>query len=117
MSSDFDYYLRLLGNPYNPITLSIVFILLFVLIVYIIYLKIFVPVIKRHMNVKRELELDNLRIIGAFSESDPNPIIRTDPKGEIIHFNRSAQKQFELETGKRIKIQEIFPELNFNYEK
>jgi signal transduction histidine kinase len=117
MSNDFGHYLKLLGDPYNPAYLSLLFILLFVLIIYIIYLRVFVPVKKKHLNEKKELELDNLRIIGAFSESDPNPIIRTDTNGDIIHFNKSAQKLFKLEEGMKINLQQISPELNFNCEK
>jgi hypothetical protein len=117
MNFEFDQYLKLLGNPYNPVYLSIIFIWLFILIVYIIYLKVFVPVKKKHLNEKKELELDNLRIIGAFSESDPNPIVRTDSKGDIIHFNKSARELFELENKTKTNLQQISPELNFNYEK
>jgi signal transduction histidine kinase len=117
MSNDFDHYLKLLGDPYNPAYLSLLFILLLVLIIYIIYLRVFVPVKKKHLNEKKELELDNLRIIGAFSESDPNPIIRTDTNGDIIHFNKSAQNLFKLEQGMKINLQQISPELNFNCEK
>jgi signal transduction histidine kinase len=115
MTSEFDHYLSLLANPYNPIFLSILFLLLFLFILTIIYLKILVPVKKKHLNEKRDLELDNLRIIGAFSESDPNPVIRTDAAGKIIHFNKSAEKLFGLEPGKRIYLHQICPELNFNY--
>ncbi|MDR3666989.1 MAG: sensor histidine kinase [Ignavibacteriaceae bacterium] len=117
MSSEFDHYINLLGNPDNPVFLSILFIILFVFIIYIIYLKFFIPAKKKHLNEKRDLELDNLRIIGAFSESDPNPIVRTDTKGDIIHFNRSAQKLFQLQKGGKINLKQISPELNFNYEK
>ena len=117
MSNDFNHYLKLLGDPYNPAYLSLLFILLLVLIIYIIYLRVFVPVKKKHLNEKKELELDNLRIIGAFSESDPNPIIRTDTNGDIIHFNKSAQNLFKLEQGMKINLKQISPELNFNCEK
>jgi signal transduction histidine kinase len=61
------------------------------------------------------LELDNLRIIGAFSESDPNPVIRTDTAGKIIHFNKSAEKLFSLDLNKELILNQISPELNFNY--
>jgi len=117
MNTEFDHYLKLLGNPDNPVYLSFLFIILFVFIIYIIYLKFFIPTKKKHLNEKRDLELDNLRIIGAFSESDPNPIVRTDTKGDIIYFNKSAQKLFSLEKGAKINLKQVSPELNFNYEK
>jgi signal transduction histidine kinase len=117
MNKELDLYLDLLRSPYNPIYLTILFILFFYLIIHIIYFKIFVPITKKYLKEKKKLELDNLRIIGAFSESDPNPIIRIDSKGEIIHFNKSAQKLFELEKGTKVNIEQISPELNFDYKK
>jgi signal transduction histidine kinase len=117
MNNELDIYLKLLENPYNPVFLSCLFFLLNTLIMYIIYLKIFVPVKKKYLNEKRRLELDNLRIIGAFSESDPNPVIRTNTIGDIIHFNKSAQRLFGLQEEKKTNLQQISPGLAFNYKK
>jgi signal transduction histidine kinase len=116
LNNELSHYIKLLKDPSDPVYLSILFFILLVLIIYIIFLKIFIPVKKKHLIEKRELELDNLRIIGAFSESDPNAVIRTDTKGDIIHFNKSAQKLFAIENGKKTSLRQVAPELNYNFD-
>jgi signal transduction histidine kinase len=117
MSNELDHYLSLLTNPYNPIYISTLFILLNVFVMYIIYLKIFIPVKKKYLKDKKRLEYDNLRIIGAFSESDPNPVIRTNSTGDIIHFNKSAQNLFGLQKEKNTNLQQLSPGLTFDFKK
>jgi signal transduction histidine kinase len=117
MENGLNAYKKLLENPYNPIYFSFLFFLVFILVVYIIYLKVIVPLKKKHENEKKKLEIDNLRIIGAFSESDPNPIIRTNIKGDIIHFNKSAYNLFGIKQDGKINLHKIFPELNYDFQK
>jgi hypothetical protein len=104
MNTELLHYLSLLKDPYNPLYYALLFIVLFIIVIMLIYRKIFIPVNKKHEIEKRRLELDNLRIIAAFSESDPNPIIRTDTKGNIIHFNKSALLLFDLKDRQNINI-------------
>lgn len=117
MDNELSVYKKVLENPYNPIYFSLLFFVVFILIIYILYLRVIVPLKKKHENDKKELELDNLRIIGAFSESDPNPVIRTDINGDIIHINNSAHEQFGIMNKERINLQKIFPELNYDFQK
>jgi signal transduction histidine kinase len=87
------------------------------MVLYIIYLKVILPLKKQHDSEKKNLELDNLRIIGAFSESDPNPVIRTNINGEIIHFNKSAHNLFGIISVKKLNFRQIFPGLNYDFQK
>jgi len=117
MSSELRHYLTLFKDPYNPIYYSFFFILLLIVITWLIRRKIFIPVKKQHEIEKRRLELDNLRITTAFSESDPNPILRTDTKGNILHYNKSAQVLFSLKQGENINISMVAPSLNYDFHK
>ena len=115
MNNELLHYLSLLKDPYNPLYYALLFIVLFIIVILLIYRKIFIPVNKKHEIEKRRLELDNLRIIAAFSESDPNPIIRTDTLGNIIHFNKSALLLFDLQDRQNINISIVAPGLNFEF--
>lgn len=114
MQNELDYYLKQLTNPFGPLHTSVLFIIIFVLSIYLIYLKAFIPVKKRHLEEKKKLELDNLKVIAAFTESDPNPVIRLNAYGDIIQFNSSAQKQFDLSEEKKTNLNQISPELSYN---
>jgi two-component sensor histidine kinase len=117
MSSELWHYLSLFKDLYNPFYYSFFLILLIIVITWLIRRKIVIPVKKQHEIEKRRLELDNLRIIAAFSESDPNPVVRTDIKGNIIHFNKSAQMLFGLKEGENINISLVAPGLNYDFQK
>lgn len=117
MELDFEKYFAVLKNPFGPVYLSILFAALFVIIVYFIYTKGFIPFKKKHLKEKKQLESDNLRIIGAFTESDPNPVIRTDLQGDLIQFNKSAQKLFGLRQGDKINLKGISPDLSYDVRK
>jgi signal transduction histidine kinase len=108
-------HLSLLKDPYNPLYYSLLFIAQFIFVILFIYRKIFIPVNKKYEIEKRRLELDNLQIIAAFSDSDPNPIVRTDTLGNIIHFNNSARILFDLKDGQNINISLIAPGINFDF--
>jgi len=116
MTSELQHYLTLFKDPYNPLYYSLFFIFLLIVITWLIRHKIFIPVKKQHEIEKKRLEYDNLLITTAFSESDPNPIVRTDAKGNIIHFNKSAQVLFSLKEGEKINISLVAPGLNYDFQ-
>ena len=120
MFSDLDKYLNSFSNPYNPVYFCLFIIIIFVFFSWFISHKFFIPAKKKHISEKKKLENDkkllefeNNKIIAAFSEADPNPVIRTDIDGAIIHSNRSAKLFFNLGDN-NINISELIPEINFN---
>jgi signal transduction histidine kinase len=66
---------------------------------------------------KNKLETDTLRIIAAFSDSDPNPILRTNADGIIIQANISAQNAFGVLPEDRRHFSEIINGINFDVKK
>ncbi len=122
--NEVDYYLQLVLDPHNPVFIVILFTILFFFTSYFIYRHIFLPMQKKWDLEKREfelktkeLELTNLRIVAAFIESDPNPIIRTNPDCRITQFNRAAKMIFNLEDDKHPLLNEILPGLNLDCKK
>lgn len=104
MNIELSHFLSLLKDPYNPVYRTLTIILLFTLTIWLIHRK-------------RRLEFDNLRIMAAFSDSDPNPVVRTDLQGNIIHFNKSASVLFKLVEGQNINFSLIAPGLNYDFQK
>lgn len=117
MENELNIYKRLMENPYNPLNFFLLFIFVFILVIYIVYLKIIVPLKKNHENEKKKLELDNLRIASAFSESDPNPVIRTNISGDIIYFNKSADNIFCINNTEILNIKQMIPDLIYDFQK
>jgi signal transduction histidine kinase len=120
MFNDLDKYLNSFSNPYNPVYFCLFIIIIFVFFSWFISHKFFIPAQRRHLSEKKKLENDkkllefeNNRIIAAFSEADPNPVVRTNIDGAIIHSNRSAKLLFNL-CDNNINISELIPEFNFN---
>ena len=111
MPDEFQEYLKLLSDPGNPVYFSLFLILaLFFLFV---FKYIIAPLRKKHLIEKKELELKNVRLMALFAELDPNPLIRVDEKGIIIHSNDAAKalgKDFSIE-GKN--IHNIIASINF----
>jgi signal transduction histidine kinase len=120
MFGDLDKYLNSFSNPYNPVYFCLFVIIIFVFFSWLISNKFFIPAQKKHLFEKKKLENDkklleneNNRIVAAFSEADPNPVIRTNIEGVIIHYNRSAKLLFDLSEN-NINISQLIPEFNFN---
>ncbi len=114
MPDEFQEYLKLFSSLGNPVYFSIL--LTFILFIFIIfvYKYIIAPLRKKHLKEKQELELKNIKLMALFAELDPNPLIRVDQNGIIIHSNDAAkilEKDFPIE-GKNVK--EILTSINFS---
>src|ERR1039457_3503673 len=91
MNRDVNYYIDLFRNLDNPIYYSIIFILLIYFLLIVINKYVFLPLKKKHLSEKKELQYDNLKMLEIFAEFDPSPIIRIDETGEIKELNRSEE--------------------------
>jgi signal transduction histidine kinase len=80
-----------------------------------IYKYVFLPLKRKHLLEKKELENDNLKMLEIFVEYDPNPIIRIDGNGGIVNLNRSARELFYISEESHKNIKDIIPEINMNF--
>jgi len=122
--NEIEYYRQLTFDPHNPIFFVVLFAILFLYTAFFIYRRVLLPLQKKRELEKREyelqkkeLELTNLRILAAFIESDPNPIIRTNPEGEIAQYNRAAKSTFNLVENAQQYINDVLPGLELDCEK
>jgi signal transduction histidine kinase len=115
MHREVDYYLDLFRNMDNPIYYSIIFIILVYFLLIVVYKYVFLPLKKKHLLEKEELETDNLKMLEIFAEYDPNPIIRIDETGGIKNLNRSARELFSTTMENHKNIKDIIPGININF--
>lgn len=115
MNREVDYYLDLFRNMDNPIYYAIIFIILVYFLLLVVYKYVLLPLKKKHLLEKEELETDNLKMLEIFAEYDPNPIIRIDETGGIKNLNRSARELFSITMENHKNIKDIIPGININF--
>ncbi|MDR3610176.1 MAG: histidine kinase [Ignavibacteriaceae bacterium] len=115
MKRDIDYYLTLFRNLDNPVYYSIIFVVLLYFLLIVIHKYLILPLKKKHLLERKELESENLKMLETFAEYDPNPIIRIDESGDIMDLNKAARKLFNISPVNHINIRDFFPEININF--
>ena len=115
MNRDINYYIDLFRNLDNPIYYSLIFIIFIYFLLIVINKYVFLPLKRKHLLEKKELENDNLKMLEIFAEFDPNPIIRIDESGEIRNLNKSARELFHTKEDDHKNIIDIMPEMNINF--
>src|SRR3972149_9781533 len=104
---ELDKYKEHIFDIYNPVFISIFIFILLIILTYVSFKFIYIPVLRKHKTEKENLELKNAKLLALFSELDPNPIIRIGPDGKIVGNNKSAAKFFNLENEEDIYINDI----------
>lgn len=98
----------------NPLIYILLFIIIFITLLILTSRNIINPMKKKHVEEKRELEFKTARLSALFAELDPDPLIRIDNKGKIIHFNDSAAELLAQSSLKNMNIGEIINLADFN---
>jgi signal transduction histidine kinase len=113
MLNEIKEYLDSLFRLDNPIYFSVFLAITLFVLIFIFYKYILLPVQKKYYMEKRELELKNVKLMALFAELDPNPLIRINAKGKIIHTNDAAKKLDGSVSIEGKDIHEILPQINF----
>ncbi|GAB4286400.1 MAG: hypothetical protein Kow0098_01570 [Ignavibacteriaceae bacterium] len=101
-----------LQNPGNPLYVALFLTLGILFFVFVIIRYILLPLQKKHLSEKREIELRNTKLMALFSELNPNPILRLNGKGTIINANDAGKMLTAMSEGKEINIKEIIPDFD-----
>jgi signal transduction histidine kinase len=107
-------YLRLLFDWGNPVYYSIFLTVTISIIIFFFFRYIILPLRRKHILEKKELELKNVKLMALFAELDPNPLIRITPDGIIIHLNDAAKNLEKDNPLQGEKINKIIPSINFS---
>jgi signal transduction histidine kinase len=113
MPDDSSEYLKLLFDLGNPVYFSIFLTFALLLFIFFIYKYVVAPLRKKHLIEKKELELKNIKLMAMFAELDPNPLIRIDSNGIIIHSNDAAKELTKDITIEGKKIHDLLTSITF----
>jgi len=107
----------LLFYLYNPILISALIFLVFILFLFLSYKHIYNPLLIRYKSEKQKFEIKTARLLVLFSELDPNPIVRINSSGKIVGLNKAAKEKFENIEVDSNKIKELLKDTNFDLKK
>ena len=99
----------------NPVIYVILFNGLLFLITILVFKTVYLPIKKKHLIEKYELERRNEELMALFAELDPDPLIRVDSNGIITQINESATKEFSLTINTNTQFKSAFPELDIDF--
>jgi signal transduction histidine kinase len=91
MADDLREYLKLLFDLGNALYYSIFLTVTIFLLIFFFFRYVITPLRKKHLIEKKELELKNIKLMALFAELDPNPLLRINSEGIIIHLNDAAK--------------------------
>ena len=107
-------YTRLFFSFNNPIFYSIFLVIVLLVLIYIFFKYVVLPLQRNHELEKKELELKNTKLMSLFAELDPDPVLRINTVGIIIFCNAAAQKLLSLNLPEGKHISEIIPKIKFD---
>ena len=113
MADDFSEYFRLLSDLGNPVYYSLFLTITISVLIFLFFKYVLFPLRKKHIVEKKELELKNVRLMALFAELDPNPLIRVNADGIVIHINDAAKNLGKDAPIVGEKINKIIPSINF----
>ncbi len=114
MADDPKEYLKLIFDLGNPVYYSIFLTATLFVLTFLFYKYIITPIRKKHLIEKKELELKNIKLMALFAELDPNPLIRIDSDGIIIHTNDAAKGLTKDSSIDGKKIGDVLLSIDFN---
>lgn len=108
--NDLNEYIKIFFSLDNLVFYALIFIIAIVLLVKIVYEKQFKPTENKWFEEKQKIKAKNDKIMALFAEFDPNPLIRVDIDGNIIKFNDSAARIFDVKGLEfKLLLKKIFP--------
>ena len=114
MADDLREYLRLLFDPGNPLYYSIFLTVTIFLLIFFFFRYVITPLRKKHLIEKKELELKNIKLMALFAELDPNPLLRINSDGIVIHLNDAAKNLTENTSIEGESIHKIVRSIDFS---
>lgn len=96
----------------NPILFSILALTFILVITFIYYRYVIIPMKKKHLEEEKNLKLEQAELMALFASLSPDPIFRFDPSGFIILANNSAHKIFPGKNLLGEQAQKVLPFVN-----
>jgi signal transduction histidine kinase len=90
----------------NPLLFSLLLIAIIILVTYIYYRYVIIPMRKKHLQEQENLKLQQAELMALFAELAPDPIFRFEETGKIILANNSAHTIFphKILVGEHVEV-------------
>ncbi|NMB80932.1 MAG: PAS domain-containing sensor histidine kinase [Ignavibacteria bacterium] len=90
----------------NPLILALLLIAIIMLVTYIYYRYVIIPMRKKHLQEQENLKLQQAELMALFAELAPDPIFRFDENGKIVLANNSAHNIFphKILVGEHVEV-------------
>lgn len=96
----------------NPLFFILFISALLISITYLVTVKIILPQRNKHKEDIADKEKEKLKLMALFSELNPEPLLRFNPDGQIIHYNNAAADIFANIPLSLTMLTEVLPQLN-----
>jgi signal transduction histidine kinase len=83
-----------------------------VIVLIIVYFKVVYPLQKKFVAENQRYLLEKAELMALFAEMDPDPLLRVNTKGEIVHTNESSRNLFTKLNLSKANIADIIPSYN-----
>lgn len=103
--NDINNYIQNLLTFNNPLFFAFILTIVIITILFLVTLKFIFPLQKKIILENQKHLIEKSELMALFAEMDPDPLIRIDTEGNIIHTNEESRKIFsEIEVkGRTIK--------------
>lgn len=109
--TDFDVYSDKFFNVNNPVIISLFIVFLLAITSILLFRYVVIPLQKKHLKEKRDIELKKAKMTALFAELAPDPLLRVNREGEIIDANSAALRLFPDGSFQNFKVNDFIPEL------
>lgn len=109
--NNIDTYTKLFFTFENPLFVALIISILVIGAVILVFIKVIFPLQKSFITEQQKYLLEKAELMALFAEMDPDPLIRVDSQGLIIHTNEASKNIFRDIVNEKKNIDEILPGL------
>lgn len=109
--NNIETYTNLFFTFENPLFVALLVGVFVIGAIILVFIKIIFPLQRSFVTANQKYLLEKAELMALYAEMDPDPLVRIDEKGAIIHTNEASRKVF-LGIEKQIRnINEILPNI------
>ncbi len=116
LMNNLNKYIEQLFSFNNPIFFAVLLSMVIVVVLIIVFFRVIYPLQKKFVAENQRYLLEKAELMALFAEMDPDPLLRVNHKGEIVHTNESSRKLFTRVNLAKANIADIMPSFQKNVE-
>lgn len=96
----------------NPLVISLLIIVIVLLVTYIYFRYIIIPMRVKHLKAEENIRLQQAELMALFAELSPDLVLRFDIRGKVVLANNSAHQVFHKSFILGGQIEDILPKIS-----